>query len=425
MSTSSETIVIVGSGLAGVSAAGTLREHGFAGRLVLVGEEPELPYDRPPLSKSVLVHDEFAGLIAQRQPGDLALRAPEQIALRPAAWYQQQRIELMLGRRVVQLRPAAHALELEGGTALRFDRLLLATGARVRRLAGVDSGPALCLYLRTLGDAVRLRQQLRPGCRLVLLGGGVIGMEVAASAVLRGCDVTVIELASRIMERALTAPVSEHIAAYHRSKGVKLHLGVRAERQGPASAPGIVLTDGRTIPADLVVIGIGVMPNTDLAAEAGLSCQDGIVVDEFGATSAADVYAAGDAVRYPDSFFGRMERGENWMHAQNQAAAVARNMVGTPTPYQHVPHMWSDQYDLKIQVTGRHDTAEHVLRGQLAANKFMQLHMADGRLVGATGVNESRDMKFAQRLIEARVALSAAQLADPAFNLKKALGSSA
>jgi len=425
MSNPAATIVIVGSGLAGVTAAGTLREGGFAGRLVLVGEEPEAPYDRPPLSKSVLVHDEFAELIAARQPGDIALRAPEQIALRPAGWYEQQRIELMLGQRALRLEPAAHTVELERGARLHYDRLLLAPGARVRRLPGVENGPVPCLYLRTLGDAVSLRGHLRPGCRVVLLGGGVIGMEVAASAVLRGCDVTVVELAGRIMERALTAQVSEHIAAYHRSKGVKLNLGVRAERQASGPAAGIVLSDGRTVPADLVVIGIGVLPNTELAAQAGLTCQDGIVVDELGATSAADIYAAGDAVRYPDSFFGRMERGENWMHAQNQAAAVARNMLGLTTPYHQVPHMWSDQYDLKIQVTGRHDTSEHILRGQLAANKFMLMHRAEGRLVGATGVNEARDMKFAQRLIEARVPVTAAQLADPAFNLKKAAGSAA
>jgi NADPH-dependent 2,4-dienoyl-CoA reductase/sulfur reductase-like enzyme len=418
---SAETIVIVGSGLAGVSAAGTLREAGFGGRIVLVGEEPEIPYDRPPLSKSVLVHDEYAALVASHLPTDIALRAPDNIALRPAGWYEEHRIELVLGVRASLIDTAAHRVRLASGVALPYDRLILAPGARPRRVPALETGAVPVAYLRTLRDAIELRRHLQPGRRIVLLGGGVIGMEVAASAVLRECQVTVVELAPRIMSRALPLETSEYLAAYHRAKGVQLLLATAASEQDRAQ-PGLKLQDGTTLSADLIVIGVGVLPDTQLAQASGLSCDDGIVVDALGATSAADVYAAGDAVRYPDAFFGRHLRSENWMHAQNQAVAVARNVLGAAQPYTQVPHMWSDQYDLKVQVSGRYDTAEHVRRGDVARNKFLLLHLEDGRVVGATGINEARDMKYAQRLIEARTVIEPVRLADPGFNLKKAAG---
>jgi 3-phenylpropionate/trans-cinnamate dioxygenase ferredoxin reductase component len=414
-----ETILIVGAGLAGVTAAGTLRESGFAGRIVLIGEEPELPYDRPPLSKSVLVHDKLEQLVAAHLPSDIALRSPEGIALRPKNWYSEHRIDLMLGRRAVRLDVAAHMLELDGGERLTYDRVLLALGSSPRRLPAMESGPAKYAYLRTLGDALEIRNRLEPGRRIILLGGGVIGMEVAASAALRDCEVTVVELGPRIMARALCPPIAEHVANYHRAKGVRLRLDAHAVGQA-AEQPGLRLKDGTVIPADLIVIGIGVTPNTEIAGIAGIACEDGILVDEFGATGAPDVYAAGDAVRYPDEFFGRRVRSENWMHAQNQSVVVAKNLLGAREPYRQVSHMWSDQYDLKIQVAGVADTPDSVLRGNLQSNKFLMFHLADGKIVGATSINEPRDMKFAQRLIESRTTIEVEKLKDPAFNLKKA-----
>jgi NADPH-dependent 2,4-dienoyl-CoA reductase/sulfur reductase-like enzyme len=415
-----ETIAIVGSGLAGVTAAGALREAGFAGRVMLIGDEPEIPYDRPPLSKSVLVHDEFESLIASHQPNDIALRAPANISLRPADWYAGQQIELHLGQRATQLDAPGHTVALENGQRLKYDRLIITPGARVRRLAAVESGRVPHLYLRSLRDAIELRRHLRPKSRVVLLGGGVIGMEVAASAALRDCDVTVIELAPHIMARALPAAMSLHLEAYHRTKGVTLRLGAMAVSQAAGETPGLKLSDGSIIAADVIVIGIGVVPNIELAASAGLSCTDGIVVDEYGATSAADVFAAGDAVNYPDSFFQKQMRSENWMHAQNQAAVVAKNVLGAKLAYRQIPYMWSDQYDLKIQTVGRCDSGAHVTRGDLAKNKFMLLHTTDGRVIGATGINEARDIKYVQRLIESGAVVDTAKLADPNFNLKKA-----
>jgi len=400
---STDRIVIVGSGLAGVTAAGTLREAGFSGELVLIGDEPESPYDRPPLSKAVLVQD----------------GAEQQAALRHPGWYAEHRIECMLGRRATEIEPREHHVLLHDGSAVAYHKLLLAPGAHPRRLAAVEAGPLPHLYLRTLRDALRLREHLQPGRRIVLLGGGVIGMEVAASARQRGCDVLVLECAPRVMGRALCTALSEHVAKYHTEKGVKVELEVEVIGQA-RETPGLALRDGRTIPADLVVIGIGVAPNVELARSAGLRCDDGIVVDEYGSTSVPAIYAVGDAVKYPDAFFGRSIRSENWMHAQNQAVSVAKSMLGERRPYQQVPHMWSDQFDLKIQVSGSHDGDQDVVRGEPASNRFMIFHLRSGRIVGASGINQARDMKFAMKLVETHACIDAAQLADPNFNLKKA-----
>ena len=326
----------------------------------------------------MLVHDEFESLVASHLPGDIALRAPANIGLRPDGWYEAQRIEFAGGRRVTAIRPDDHLIELDDASRINYDQLILAPGARARRLAAIETGAVPHVYLRTLSDAIELRRRLRPGCRVVLLGGGVIGMEVAASAVLRDCDVTVAELAPRIMSRALPTEVSEYLAAYHEARGVKLRLGIRVAGQAQGDNPGLALQDGSHIAADLIVVGIGVVPNVELAAAAGLACEDGIVVDQYGATSVADIHAAGDAVRYPDSFLERSMRSENWMHAQNQAAAVARNVLGANEPYRQTPFMWSDQYDLKVQTTGRFDTDEHVMRGDRARNRFLLLHIRTG-----------------------------------------------
>jgi anthranilate 1,2-dioxygenase ferredoxin reductase component len=368
------------------------------------------------------MHDEFKALDASKLLGDVALRTPDKIALRPPLWYEQHRIELRLGIRVTRIDAAAHRVMLADGGWVGYSRLIVVTGARARRLPALENGPVPVTYLRTLRDALQLRHHLRPGRRIALLGGGVIGMEVAASAVLRGCDVTVVELASRIMARALPPEISDYLATYHRARGVKLRLETAAGAPAPATAPGLLLGDGSVLPADVIVVGIGVLPDTEIAQRAGLRCDDGIVVDAYGATNAPDVYAAGDAVRYPDGFSGRLIRSENWMHAQNQAIAVAKNVLGAAQSYSQVPYMWSDQYDLRIQVSGQHHAPEHVRRGEVARNKFMLLHLDGSRLVGATAINESRDLKYALRLIESGAAIDRTQLADPAFNLKKASG---
>jgi NADPH-dependent 2,4-dienoyl-CoA reductase/sulfur reductase-like enzyme len=332
-----------------------------------------------------------------------------QITLRPLDWYAERRIELLLGQRAVRLDSSAHAVELEQGEVLEYDRLLLATGSSVRRFRAIEDGPVPCYYLRTLSDASNLRRQLIPKRRIVLLGG----------AIARGCDVSVVELAPRIMSRAVNCDVSDYLEQYHRSKGVRILLSSQAMSQAKEGSPGLLMKNGTVLPADAVVIGIGVVPNTELAVSGRLHCDDGIIVDEFGLTSDPDIFASGDAVRYPDAFFGRRVRSENWMHAQNQSVVVAKNMLGGHEPYRQLPSMWSDQYDLKIQTSGYCETSETVTRGDRTRNKFMLVHVADGRLVGATGINMARDMRHTQRLIESRARIDTDRLSDPALNLSK------
>lgn len=406
MTSATESIVIVGAGIAGVTAAGTLRDTGYTGKVTVLESEPMQPYDRPPLSKDVLVRD----------------GAEDEVALRPPEWYSERHIDRAHGNRVESVDPGRHTVTLASGEVLSYDRLLLVTGARARRLPTLEAGRVRCLYLRTLSDSLRLRSHLTPGCRVALVGGGVIGMEVAASAVNRGCNVTVIEQAPRIMSRALCAFLSGHLANYHRGKGVNLHVGAAVASQTDSPhEPGLALADGTIVPADLIVVGIGVVPNDELARAAGIACDDGIVVDEHGATSAADVFAAGDVARYPDAFCGRAVRGESWMHAQHQAAAVAKNMVGPQSPYRQVPYVWSDQYDLKIQVAGVPDGDRQVTRGNVGGNAFVVFHLRDQRIVGAVGVNSPRDIGIAQRLIEAGRVVDPDRLQDPAFKLMLAL----
>lgn len=413
------SVLIIGTGLAGVTAAATLREAGHTGRVVLVGDERESPYDRPPLSKAVLTNEDLAPLLTLDAASVDPWQVPASLALRAPNWFTDAQIEMRLGRAARQLDLSRRLVTLADGQSLAFDQLILAMGTRARRLPALDGGALPVCYLRTLRDAVVLRRQLTPGARVVLLGGGIIGMEVAASARKLGCEVTVIEPAPRIMSRALTEPLSAHVAARHIAEGVTLLTECCLDDE-PLDGATLQLQDGRRLPADVLVVGIGVLPNIELAATAGLDCNDGIVVDEFGATSVDGVFAVGDAANYPDAFLGRRLRSETWMHAQDHAAAVARNLLGANTPYRRVPYMWSDQYNLKIQVTGTTVAARHVLRGDPGRDKFLWLHVEGRRLVGASGINESRDLKLAQRLIEAAVDIDPDRLADPGFNFKKA-----
>lgn len=398
-------MVIVGAGVAGVTAAGTLRDAGYSGRITLVETESTAPYDRPPLSKDVLLRD----------------GAENAVSLRPPEWYAEKNITLASGNSVTALHPAEHRLQLSNGNTLSYDKLLLAMGSRVRSLPSLEQGRVPCFYLRTLEDSLRLREQLAEGRRVVMVGGGVIGMEVAASALRRGCKVAVVEQAPRIMSRALCEAMSTHLANYHLAKGVDLYVGTGVVGQSfPPAVPGLQLADGRSIAADVLVIGIGVVANDELARAAGIRCDDGIVVDEHGATSAADVFAAGDVARYPDSFCDRTLRGESWMHAQNQAAAVAKNMLGAASPYRQVPYVWSDQYDLKIQIAGVANGTAQVVRGKVEANAFIVFHLRGPRIVGAVGINSPRDMSIAQRLMQAGREVAPERLQDPAFNLMSA-----
>ena len=394
--------LIVGAGQTGANAAVAMRGAGFDGRIVLIGEETHLPYERPPLSKSALTEEP----------------APEPSWFFTAEKYASLGIELRLGVAAAALDTVGHRLTLTDGDVLPFDRLLLATGGRARPLA--VPGAEHALLLRTLDDAQRIRPLLTAGKRVVCIGAGVIGLEIAASAHQRGCMVTVLEAAAGVMGRAMAPGMARWVERLHLSRGIGLHL-----RCGVAAIePGRVLAaDGQTFAADVVIAGVGMMRNTELAQAAGLEVDGGIVVDEFGRTGIADIYAAGDVAAFWHPLLRRRLRLESWKHAQNHGIAVGRAMAGMAEPYRDVAWYWSDQHGVTIQVAGLpQESATTILRGDTAEASFSAFHLdQSGRLVAATGINAARDVRIALAMIERGLSPDPAKLADPAARLQDIL----
>ncbi len=395
------TFVIVGGGQAGSAAAMELRRAGFEGRVVVVGEETHLPYERPVLSKSQLVDD--AAVLPMLQAPDL---------------YARQRVEFLTGTRALRLDAADRRLALSDGSTLAFDELLIATGGRARPLT--LPGAEHALLLRNFDDACVLRERLRRPGRLTVIGAGVIGLEVAASAAGLGWSVTVLEVGTRAMARLVPAAIGQVIECRHRAAGVDLRFGcgVSAIAAGEDGRFELSTSQGY-LRADLILAGIGMQPNIELAAQAGARVSDAILVDERGRTSLPHVHAAGDVASFLNLRSGRHVRLESWQHAARHAATVARGMLGQAVAYDEVPWSWSDQYDLNVQILGQPlDGTETVLRGRLDDMKFLALHLRDGRLVGATMVNQGREMRPCKALIESGIRLVPAQLADPATSLR-------
>jgi 3-phenylpropionate/trans-cinnamate dioxygenase ferredoxin reductase subunit len=404
-----ETIIIVGAGHAGGRAAQALRQAGFAGQVVLVGDETYPPYERPPLSKELIATD--AGLEKAR------IHAPD--------WYEQNRVELRLGAAVEAIDRAARTVTLAGGEKLRYDKLLLTLGARVRKLPIPGADLPGVFYVRDFNDTLAIRARLGEGARVVVIGGGFIGLETAASARKRGATVTVLEVADRLMGRAVAPEIGAWFAELHRRHGVDVRLGVTiAAIEGAGKVERVVLGDGArerdAIPADMVVVGIGIVPNVEIAAVADLAVSNGIEVDAFGRTSDPAIWAAGDCALQPNTFLGRRVRLESYQNAQDQAMTVARNMVGDPKTYEDSLWVWSDQHDVNLQMTGMpegYDTL--VYRGDPASGAFMVFYMKEGRIAAINTVNLGREMKPAQRLMQSGKRFDPAQLADTNVRLLK------
>jgi 3-phenylpropionate/trans-cinnamate dioxygenase ferredoxin reductase subunit len=401
-SMNASTIVIVGAGQAGATAAAELRRQGFAGRVVLIGDEPHAPYERPPLSKDVLLQPDAA-----------------RCAIHADDFYAQQSIELRLGVPVTGLDANAHTLALQDGTTIAFDKLLLATGARVRRLPLLDALGEGVRTLRTLDDARRLQAVLQPGRRVLLVGAGVIGLELASSAVDLGAHATVIEQAPRAMMRCSPPVLSEHLCEVHRARGVALHLGVPLASAAREDGD-IVLTlaDGTRIAGDAVIYGIGVEPDTALARMAGLDVDNGIVIDAQCRTSHPDLYAAGDAACRRDAN-GRAVREETWENANRQAVTAARAMLGVAPESASASWFWTDQCGLNIQFAGEMAAPEWFARGALDAPPCVLFGLdGEGAVVGAITVNQGRDMRSAKALIDKRARIAREVLADRTRNLR-------
>jgi 3-phenylpropionate/trans-cinnamate dioxygenase ferredoxin reductase subunit len=383
-----QTIAVVGASLAGLRGAEALRRHGFAGRLVLVGAEPHRPYDRPPLSKEVLR--------GQREAEQIALAKPEAFAA--------LELDLRLPARARTLDAAARTLTLEGGERICFDGCLIATGARPRRLRGTPEIDGIHV-LRSLDDSLALRAELERGPRVAVVGAGFIGAEVAASCRQRGLAVTLIDVLPLPLANALGPEVGRVVAAVHADHGVTLRLGVPVSGfEGAGRVGRVRLADGSAVEADVVVVGIGVVPETDWLAGSGLAIDDGIVCDERCATSAPGVVAAGDVSRWRSRLFGRSLRIEHWTNAVEQANASARTLLegaGAP-PYDPVPFVWSDQYDRKLQAAGlpTPDCEVRVLHESPEERRFLNLYGSKGRLVGAVAMNRVRPLMAARRMIQ-------------------------
>lgn len=401
------TLVVIGANLAGGRAVETLRQEGFDGRVVLVGDEPDRPYERPPLSKQVLRSE----------------AEPSSVFLREESWYAEHDVDLALGRRAVRLDPEVRRIVLDDGEELGYDSCLLATGGRPRILEVPGAGLDGVRYLRTLADATALAAALREQPRVVVIGAGFIGAEVAASARAAGCPTTMLELLDLPLVRVLGEQVGRVYAEIHADHGVELRLGEGVERfDGDGRVEAVVGASGRVYPADLVVVGVGMVPNVELAERAGAEVADGIVVDDRCRTSLPGVFAAGDVARRPDAYSGGSIRVEHFQNAANQGPAAARNMLGRDEAFQEVPWFWSDQYDVNLQMAG-HPPADgqRVVRGDIAAREFVCFTLAGGRVASAVGLNAGRDIAVARRLIERGVAVDAQTLADPGVNLRDLL----
>jgi 3-phenylpropionate/trans-cinnamate dioxygenase ferredoxin reductase component len=407
-----EQIVIVGAGRAGAYAAATLRQEGFTGRVLLVGEEPVPPYDRPPLSKDVLVGKAapIDGLIFKRE------------------FYDENTIDLCLGDPAIHLDVELRQIELRSGQSLKYDKLLLATGSRPRKLSWDADSVSRLHYLRTAADAEAIAQLLKASRRVAIVGGGVIGFEVAASARSLGCEVTVIEAAPQVMARMMPSEMAVYLVDYHKQRGVRVLTSARPSAvDGHGTTPSAVLLEnGLSVEADLVVVGIGITPEVELARSGGLKVENGIVTDAYCQTSEAGIYAAGDAACFFHPLFGRMLRLEAWRHAERQGKVVALNLLGRAVEYRDAPWMWSDQYDLHLQVTGLLDDADaFVSRGAWKEGAELIFALKGDRLRGAAGLGRTdaigRDIRLAQLLIEAEVPIDAARLGDAGVKLKSLL----
>jgi len=401
------TVVIVGAGHAGFQVAASLRQYGFAERICLINDEAHLPYQRPPLSKAYLKGE----------------GRPDSLMFRPDKFYRDQNIEL-ISDRAAFIDRSAQRLLLASGAFLEYGHLVLATGARNRLLDLPNANLADVRYLRILDESEALRQRIHSARHVVVIGAGFIGLEFAATARAKGLEVDVVELATRVMARAVTAEISEYFEAQHRAAGIRIHLGVQAtsiENDGDRVA-GVSLSDGRLIPADLVVVGVGVLPNVELAAEAGLPVASGIIVNEQLLTSDPNISAIGDCALFASPRFGGSLRLESVQNATDHARCVAARLTGDAKPYDGLPWFWSDQADDKLQIAGLTTGYDQVVvRGDHAARSFSAFCYKSGALVGIESVNRAADHVFGRKLLGMNRSLAAEQAGDPAFDLKSAL----
>lgn len=404
------TFVIVGAGQGGAEVAKTLRKRGFDGRILLYGDEPHLPYRRPPLSKAYL-----AGTTTE-----------DSFCLLRETQLETLDIEFHRGARVQRIDRGNKAVICADGSAQAYDKLALTTGGRPRPLP-VDGAEADNVFaLRAIADVQAMQPWLQPGKRLVIVGGGFIGLEVAAVTSKLGLHVTVVEGLDRVLSRVTSTEMSTFFESTHRAAGIELLTGAKLERfelaQDARQVSGVLLADGSQIPADLVLVGIGQLPNVELAADAGLEIDNGIVVDEYAQSSDPEIVAAGDCANYPSALYGRRLRLESVQNAMEQARTAAASMMGAREAYVALPWFWSDQYELKLQMAGlSQGYDEKIVRGNPGSGQFAIFYLRENRLIAADTVGRPQDFMLAKKLILERATPSRQQLADPEVSLKALL----
>ena len=401
------TVLIVGAGHAGFQLAASLRQHGYSERVCLINDEAHLPYQRPPLSKAYL---KGAG-------------APDSLMFRPEKFYREQKIELIADR-AGSIDRGSRRLLLASGSSLDYGHLVLATGARNRLLDIPNANLHDVLYLRTLDESEALRQRIALARRVVVIGAGFIGLEFAATARAKGLEVDVVELAARVMARAVTAEISEFFHDRHTAAGIRIHLGVQAtsiESDG-SNVTGVSLSDGRQVPADVVVVGVGVLPNVELAAEAGLPVAAGIIVNEKLLTSDPNISAIGDCALFASPRFGGSLRLESVQNATDHGRCVAARLTGDAKTYDGLPWFWSDQGDDKLQIAGLTTGYDRVVvRGDRGQRSFSAFCYKSGQLVGIEFINRASDHVFGRRILGLNRSIEPEQAADTGFDLKAAL----
>ena len=397
-------MVIIGAGHAAGQAAASLRQEKYEGPITIIGDEPHVPYQRPPLSKQYL-------------SGEQAI---DRVYLRPQKFYDDKDITLKLGVRATAIDRDAKTVALDNGESIDYDKLIISTGSRPRMLNIEGSDLPGIHYLRTIGDVDAIRDEMQAGKNLVIVGGGYIGLEVASVGIERGLNVHVLEMESRILQRVTTPEMSSYYHNLHEGRGVHIHTDTMVSGFAGSDRVEQVLCGEQAFDADVVIVGIGIIPNTELAEAAGLECDNGIVVDDHCRTSDPDIYAAGDCTNHPNPLLNRRLRLESVPNAMEQARVCASNMLGGDKVYAAMPWFWSDQYELKLQMVGfSADGDEHVVRGNVDENQFAVFYLNDGKVVAADAVNSPKEFMVCKQLVGK--AVDPAVLANPDTDLKEML----
>lgn len=398
-------VLIVGAGQSGACTAAALRDAGWKGPVVLLGEEPHLPYERPQLSKQALLGPQVDGI------------AP----LFGAEFYEEKRIALRLGVRVEAIDREAAQVVLASGERVDYEYLVLATGLRARLLRGFDIGDRL-FHLRTRDDAQRLRSVLRPGLRVLVVGGGLLGLELAATSRQIGCEVTVVERLPAVLYQSVAPVVGEYVSSMHVREGVHIRTNVKVVEmcRDEQDTVRVVLSDGDALVTDIVIAATGSTINSELAESCGVEVQDGVIVDEYGRSSDPRIFAVGDVARHYNAALRRTIRVESWHNAKNQSVAAARAIAGVPQPYAEVPWFWSDQFDMNLQIVGySSDWDGIVVRGETPRRRFSVFYLRGDRVVAANLVNNGRDVRPARELVANALPIDRNALADERVPLGK------